>query len=200
MNYRITFVTPILGTAPLDEEIYANYILDSQAVNGGADELASIREDKGKTGFHRNEAGQPILYDYVLKGFFKDACGMLSRVEGSESKKLKAYKKIIDGLIFVFPRQIVIQNAGDISTLQRPLRAQTAQGERVALAHSERIEAGAYIDLEIEVLDSKVVSPELLAEWFNYGRLRGLGQWRNGSWGRFSWAKASPAMHCGGKA
>lgn len=189
-NYRITFVTPILGAAPLDVEIYANYILDAQAVNGGDDELASIREDKGKTGFHRNEEGQPILYDYVLKGFFKDACGMLSRVEVSQSKKIKAYKKIIDGLVFVFPRQIVIQNAGEIGTLQRPLRAQTAQGERVALAHSEKIEAGAYIDVEIEVLDSKVVSPELLSEWLNYGRLRGLGQWRNGSWGRFSWTKA----------
>ena len=125
MKYRITFETPLLGTAPMDVEIYANYILDAQAANGGDDELASIREDKGKTGFHRNEEGLPILYDYVIKGFMKDACGMLSRVDGSESKKLKAYKKIIDGLVFVFPRQIVIRNAGEISTLQRPLRAET---------------------------------------------------------------------------
>ena len=42
--------------------------------------------------------GVPIYWDYQIKGFFKDACGMLRKVTGSKSSKIKAYKKEIDGL------------------------------------------------------------------------------------------------------
>jgi hypothetical protein len=189
--YKITlvFTEPLLGTAPMDKEVYSTYIADNRPANGmgefPSDEVATLNEEKGKTGFHRLEDGTPILYDYVLKGFFKDACGMLSRVDGSESKKLKAYKKIIDGLVFVYPRQIPIVLSGSISELQRPLRAQTAQGERVALACSEMVPAGSSISFELDVLEDKVLTPALLKEWFSYGGKRGLGQWRNGSYGRF---------------
>jgi hypothetical protein len=183
VKVSLTFVEPILGTAPLDKEIYSNYILDSLEHE---DEVDTVRDEKGRTGFHRNEEGNPILYDYMLKGFFKDACGMLSRVEGSQSKKVKAYKKIIDGLVFVFPRRIPIQMAGPIRILERPLRAQTAQGERVALAASELIPEGSCIEFTLDVLGESV-SDELLHEWLNYGMYRGLGQWRNGSYGRFTY-------------
>lgn len=186
----ITFTEPVLGTAPMDKEVYSTYIADNRPANGMGefpnDEVDTINEDKGKTGFHRNAAGHPILYDYVIKGFFKDTCGMLSRVDGTNSKKLKAYKKIIDGLVFIFPRQIPITVNGEIGTLERPLRAQTAQGERVALACSEMIPAGSSLSFALDVLDDKVVTPELLQEWFDYGKYRGLGQWRNASYGRFT--------------
>src|SRR3990167_535195 len=143
MKIVLTFTEPLLGTAPMDKEIYSTYIAENRVTNGGGefphDEVDTIGEDKGKTGFHRDAAGNPILYDYVIKGFFKDTCGMLARVDGTGSKKLRAYKKIIDGLVFVFPRQIPITVCGEIGALERPLRAQTAQGERVALACSEMI-------------------------------------------------------------
>jgi len=97
--------------------------------------------------FPRDAEGRPILYDYQVKGFFKDACGMLGRIGGktetgkkravNESGKLTAYKKIIDGLIFVSPRQIPLPILGEMNECQPPLRAQTAQGERVSLANSE---------------------------------------------------------------
>ena len=188
-NVTLTFTEPLLGTAPLDKEIYSTYIAEKRVENGSAfptDELDTIQEDKGKTGFHRVN-GQPILYDYMIKGFFKDTCGMLSRVEGTQSNKLKAYKKIIDGLVFIHPRQLPIQVVGDITTLERPLRAQTAQGERVALAHSEMIAAGSALTFTVNVLSDKVLSLALLQEWFDYGQYRGLGQWRNGSYGRFTY-------------
>ena len=35
----------------------------------------------------------------------------------------------------------------------------------------------------IKVLDG--VSKKMLAEWLDYGQMRGLGQWRNASYGRF---------------
>ncbi len=189
-HVKLTFTEPLLGTAPMDKEVYSTYIADRRVTDGDGDfpgdEVASIDEDKGKTGFHRVN-GAPVLYDYMIKGFCKDACGMLNRVEGSRSKQLRAYKKVIDGLLFIFPRQIPIITDQPIGVLERPLRAQTAQGERVALAASEMIAAGATIDLQIKILSEKQLPIELLCDWLDYGALRGLGQWRNGSYGRFTY-------------
>ena len=91
---KITFTEPILGTAPQDKDIYSNYILEANA-NGDDtfSELETVRDEKGRTGFHKLEDGSPIIYDYMLKGFFKDACGMQTRIDGSLSKKIKAYKR-----------------------------------------------------------------------------------------------------------
>lgn len=186
-DVTLTFTEPLLGTAPLNKEIYREYIA-SKAQTQVNDELESLDVDaeieKGTTGFHRVD-GQPILYDYVPLGFFKDACGMLARDSESASSKLKAYKKVIDGLIFVEPRRIPIVLSGEIEFLERPLRAQTAQGERVTLARSEAIPVGSSIAFQVLTLGS--VAESLLREWFTYGALRGLGCWRNASYGRFTY-------------
>ena len=141
--------------------------------------------EKGKTIFPKVD-GVPVLYDYQIKGFFKDSCGMLSRIKTSESSKLKAYKKIIDGLIFVSPRHIPISlNGGEMTDCQRPLRAMTAQGERVSLANSEEIPAGSSIEFEVRCLDES--HEKVVVEWLDYGELRGIGQWRNSGKGRFTY-------------
>lgn len=186
---KLTFITDILGTVPMNKEIYVDYIASKNGAPVEAVEEADTiqMEDKGKTGFHRRDDGTPILYDYAIKGFLKDACGMLWRVENSLSKKVKAYKRIIDGLLFIDERAIPFVLAGEIGEMQRPLRAQTAQGERVALAYSETIPAGSSIAFGIDVLDDKAVPEALLREWLDYGKYRGLGQWRNGSYGRFTY-------------
>lgn len=192
MQYKVkaTFQEDLLGTVPLNKEIYTDHIATKKEdLTGEAleQELSTVMEkldEKGKTGFHRLPDDTPVIYDYVIRGFMKDACGMMRRVQGSESSKLKAYKRVIDGLVFVMPRMIEINVVGEIGTLERPLRAQTAQGERVALAYSEAIPAGSSIEFTLMVLDDKAVSAELIEEWFNYGSLRGLGQWRNASYGR----------------
>lgn len=185
----VTFTTDILGTVPMNKEIYVDYIASKEGAPQHAVEEADTIpfEDKGKTGFHRLEDGTPFLYDYVIKGFFKDACGMLWRVGDSLSKKVKAYKKIIDGLVFIDERQIPFNLSGPIGELQRPLRAQTAQGERVALAFSELIPAGSSITFTLNILDDASVPEELIREWLDYAALRGFGQWRNGSYGRASY-------------
>ena len=190
MKIRITFLEGLLGTAPGNEDVYREYIaskspdaatVEEEVAAVGVDEVV----EKGTTIFPRTTEGAPFLYDYQIKGFFKDACGMLSRVKTTESSKLKAYKKIIDGLIFVMPRQIPINAAGEISLCQRPLRAQTAQGERVALSISEEAPVGTSIELEITLLDA--AHEAAVREWLDYGALRGIGQWRNSGKGRFSW-------------
>lgn len=189
-NYRmtLTFDVDILGTAPLNKKIYEDFILSKEGTPPeAADEVNTIAvEDKGKTGFHRLPDGTPMIYSYVIKGFAKDACSMLSRIDGSLSKKVKAFKKQIDGLFFVEPRLIPIQLSGKIDELQRPLRAQTMQGERVALAFSEMIPPGSSISFTLTVLDDKNINQDLLEEWFGYGRYRGLGQWRSASYGIFT--------------
>lgn len=184
----LTFTEPLLGTVPQNKELYQDFIA-SKAPMAVSDEVATVNVaeevEKGTTGFHRVD-GDPIIYDYVILGFLKDACGMLRRVEGSLSSKVTAYKKIIDGLVFVAPRRIPLLVNGKVDVLERPLRAQTAQGERVALARSEMVPTGSILEFEVQVLDG--VSEALLREWFAYGKLRGIGQWRNASYGRFHYA------------
>lgn len=201
LKVRLTFVEELLGTMPNDEEIYRNYIAaKAPDASTTEDEVAAVGIDevveKGMTIFPKLEDGRPFIYDYHIKGFFKDACSMLSRAAGkdpetgkklpcNESSKLKAYKKEIDGCIFVEPRKIPINTSKELNVCQRPLRAQTAQGERVALSISESISEGASIEFSIKLLNA--AHEKAVREWLDYGELRGLGQWRNSGKGRFTW-------------
>jgi len=186
-HLELTLLTDLLGTVPKNTDIYAQYIA-SRTPENTKDELDTVPDEMaGWTGFHILD-GQPILYDYVIKGFFKDAAGVLRRVTGSQSSKLKAYKKIIDGLVFVTPRQIplVLPTGASLGTIERPLRAQTAQGERVALARSDTAPAGTRLVFDLTILGQDVTE-DTLREWLDYGAKRGLGQWRNAGWGTFTY-------------
>ena len=187
----LTFTEPLLGTVPLNREVYADYIASRVEGTNALDEVETIEEatEKGTTGFHRQN-GTPAIYDYAVKGMFKDAAGMLRRVPGTASVKLTAYKKIIDGLVFVTPRLIPLTVNGELGILERPLRAQTAQGERVSLARSEMTPAGSTLAFTVQVL-GKDVTEETLREWLDYGALRGMGQWRNGGYGRYTYTLAT---------
>lgn len=189
INVKLTLNEFILGSAAANPTIYKDFIASkTDDPAKAAEEVDAISTDdmiaKGKTVFPRNAQGEPIMWDYQIKGFFKDSAGMLHRVPGSKTSKVKAYKKEIDGLLFVYPRQIVIQNAGEITDFERALRASTPQGDRTALACSERIEAGCFIEFQVECERDDMV--DWLIEMFDYGRKRGLGQWRNSGAGRFT--------------
>lgn len=190
LKVRLTFTEEVLGTASNNPEIHDEYIASKAPDAASHDEEISAVDvneiiEKSMTVFPRSDSGEPILFDYQIKGFFKDACGMLRRVKGSKSSGVKAFKKEIDGLIFVEPRQIPFKFDGKMGECQRPLRASTPQGERVALAHSETIPAGATLEIEIRyMLDSHL---PLIKEWLDYGALRGIGQWRNSGKGKFTW-------------
>ena len=190
LKVKITFLEELLGTANSDKDIHSEYIA-SKAPNAPSreEEIEAIGTDgvehKEMTVFPRDKDGQPIMWDYQVKGFFKDACGSLRKVTGTKSNKIRAYKKEIDGLIFPEPRMIPINFDGEIGTCQRPLRASTAQGERIALANSETIPAGATIEFSVKcLLDSHL---NAVKEWLDYGELKGMGQWRNSGKGRFTW-------------
>jgi hypothetical protein len=68
---------------------------------------------------------------------------------------------------------------------QRPLRAQTAQGERISLAISDEIPAGATVEFSIAMLLD--THEKVVREWLDYGRWSGIGQWRNSGHGKFYW-------------
>lgn len=192
LKVRLTFIEPILGTCPNNKDLYRDYIgkkaPDAETIE---DEIAAIGTDmvaeKGKTVFPRMEDGTPFLYDYQIKGFFKDTCGGLRKVNGTASSKIKAYKKEIDRLIFPQPRCIPICFDGQIEECQRPLRAQTMQGERVSLAISEQIPAGATAEFKVVYLSAE--HEAAVREWLDYGRFSGIGQWRNSGKGRFTWER-----------
>ena len=196
MKVKITLNEEMLGMSPANADIYREYIaskspdaatIDEEVASVGVDAV----EEKGITVFPRTEDGTTFLWDYQIKGFFKDTCQMLSKAgkAGYEGGKacaaLKAYKKAIDGLLFVSPRKIPVSLSGEIGFCSRPLRAMTMQGERVSLAKSETCPAGSTIEFEITCLDKNL--EKMAVECLNYGSMRGLGQWRNSGKGVFDW-------------
>lgn len=190
LTVEITLNEPMLGTTSGDKEVAKTFIASKNPNGVADDEIAAIDEmevlQKSSTCFPRDTNDNPFMWDYQVKGFFKDACGMLKRVTGTKSSGIKAYKKIIDGLIFPSPRKIPIDLSGPLTWTERPLRAQTAKGERIALARSETVPAGSILRFDIKYMQPKM--RDVIIEWLDYGELRGFGQWRNSGMGRFRWA------------
>lgn len=196
MKVKITLIEEVLGSSPSNEELLATYI----ASKAPTDELTSEEIDNIKaqnaedriTIFPRQADGTPFIYDYQIKGMLKDSCKALAAAGkagypgGKDCAGLKAYKKLIDGLIFVSPREIPYNmNGMRMDYCERPLRASTPQGERVSIAKSETVPAGSTIEFEITCLDPKL--EDMVRECLDYGKLRGLGQWRNSGKGRYTW-------------
>lgn len=197
-HIHVDFIDDVLGTAPGDPDIHGSYV-SSKAPDAATkeEEIAAIGEDefraKGKTIFPTDENGNPIFWNYQIKGFFKSACAAQRGLSGSKSSKVKAYKKKIDLGVFVFPDaddpssraiRIHMTNSG-IGECQRPLRAEIMQGPRVAIADSDSIEKGSWIEFDIVMLDDS--DWPLVSEWLDYGKFNGLGQWRNSGKGAFVW-------------
>lgn len=190
LKVKITFIEELLGSSAANPDIHAEYIASNAPdAPSREEEIAAVGVEKyienAMTVFPRNADGQPIIWDYQIRGFFKAACGFLRKVSDSKSKNLKAFKKEIDGLVHVKPRMIPINFEGEISSCQRPLRAETAQGARVALANSESIPAGATAEFEVIMLNDD--DEKFVREWLDFGQWNGLGQWRNSGKGSYLW-------------
>ena len=146
----------------------------------------------------------PFIFDYQLRGMFKDTCGLLSRAKNNKSSDLKAYKKQVDGNIFVSPRKIAFnvaesyiddngievsaydpENPGRLRLMARPLRTSGPTGERSAIAISEVMPPMSTFKFEILMTNKNLRS--VIEEWLDYGLVRGLGQWRNSGIGTFRW-------------
>ena len=194
MKVQIKLTEEMLGTKASNPDVFADFIASKHpSGTPQKDELSNAehREEAGTTIFHRDQ-GIIGIYDYQIKGFFKDACGALNRFDKENRgnlEKLSAYKTKIDGCIFVAPRfiPIVLPDGLKVGVCERPLRAETAQGPRVSVCRSETVPAGSTITFEISILSKDLAA--YVQQWLNYGKLRGLGQWRNSGKGRFNWAE-----------
>jgi hypothetical protein len=189
MKLKCTFLTPVLGTLA-QKDVTKEFIAKKYEEGGGVlppDELETLDEavQVGTTAFHKlNDL--PIMYDYQFKGFLKEAGRIFNGLQG-----VKALRSKIDNLVFVEPRQISLTMpfGGEITFNERPLRAETAQGPRIALARSEMLPEGTEFEctLRVYTTDGKggPVTEDILRELIAYGSDKGLLQWRNGGWGRF---------------
>lgn len=188
---KIRFTSEMLGTVPKDPDVYKAYIQDKAAEQYPEnkdiqDEVNNVDrvEEKGWTGFHRDENGL-FIYDYMIKGFIKAATETL--MENGAVKKIPAYKKWIDRMVFIFPRKIYFGKMEADRVIERPIRVMIAQGPRVSLIRSDAVDAGTEITFTVEILNnSKGVNKNLVKEALEYGRYVGLGQWRgSGGYGQF---------------
>ena len=195
MNVEITFIEGVLGTMPRDPLVAEKFLTTE---TGGAfpdDQAAALGvaiKDQGDddlkgpppTIFCRNTEGQLILWDYQIKGFLKDALGAFYRMEG---KAFSAYKKIVDSLIFVAPRQIplILPEGKEPGWCERSIRVGGPKGERVALALSEEAPKGTKFECTFTCLRDDLLN--WVERCLDYGEVRGIGQWRNSGKGRLSW-------------
>jgi len=195
MKIKITLTEDMLGTASANPDIHKEYIASKSAdAEKFEEELKALHADalmeKSTTVFPRDADGTPILWDYQFKGFIKEAVGVLVDLLDKETRIGKTkltkftHKRIVDNFIFVSPRKLRLsEKVGSLCT--RPLRADTMHGERVALASSETVPAGATFICEIRTLNPQL--DDLVRKCLDYGALKGIGQWRNSGKGRFTW-------------
>lgn len=186
----VTFTTSILGTQP-QKDVATEYITSKVADANGdlpADELQTLPEElqKGTTAFHKLD-GKPILYDYMIKGFIKEAGLTFNGLRGVKNLRSK-----IDNFVFILPRQIALRvpEGKCLDYLERPLRAMTAQGPRTSLARSEQLPEGTGFECFVQVFEASPITEDILRDLFGYGAHKGMGQWRNGSHGQFSFKLA----------
>ena len=190
LKVRLILTEEALGMMPTSKEVHEEFIAskapDAPSIEEEV-EAIGVEEvvEKQKTVFPRMDDGTLFFWDYQLRGMVKDAIGMLRKVTNTACSKVTSYKKAVDGLIFVKERKIPIHMDGDIGDCQRPLRASGPQGDRVALANSETVPAGSWIEFTFEILQDSL--EKAVRECLDYGIRRGLAQWRNSGKGRYVW-------------
>lgn len=196
-TYRLHGTTKILGAQAANPKVHSEFIAAKAAkLAKGEEQTAMLPEEnletKGLTVFLRDD-GVLCLADYVIKGFLKEALGAIkSQVKiGSPATK-------VDNFIFVEPDYIHFTRGGKPVTdadeiFERPLRAMTMQGPRVSVSASEIIRPGWEIEFTLALIANEKTAKSVALTWnvveeaLNYGAYKGLGQWRNGQNGRFTW-------------
>lgn len=187
-KYRLTLTLTedMLGTVPYDQNIYETFIETKKPKDVKDKESRTVpkpgedEKTRGRTGFHRDPKRGLFLYNYMIKGFFKNAANVL---KGEE----RGHKSLVNDHLFVFPRRLYLKVKQHHGIFPRPLRAQTMQGPRVTVVQSDFVKAGTKVECELVVADSWLVNEKMLRKWLEYGELMGLGQFRNGSFGTFEY-------------
>jgi hypothetical protein len=195
MKIEITLLEPMLGTLSGNPEIAKEFIQSKHPNGMQLDELHAETPEaeitKTSTVFPR-ENGKVFIWDYQIRGFFKEAFGAIIDSEEFTQEQLKMvqltkylHKRTVDNQIFVNPRKIFAEFTGETTWCERPLRCMTMQGERISVARSEELPAGTKFHCEIIIRKDSLA--DYITEALDYGQFKGLGQWRNSGRGRFEW-------------
>jgi len=199
MKIKVTLIREMLGTQSANINLFADFILskcDDDNKKKQELETAEHKEEAGTTIFPRDENGELIMWDYQFKGFLKEAGDSIRLCKGSEvglkggkGKKWGSIKSKIDRFVLVSPRMIRLGKTEPDNICERPLRCETMQGPRISVSRSEVVNAGTSFEIEIEVMDNSPVTEAMVEEMLDYGKWKGLLQWRNSGRGRFKWER-----------
>ena len=197
MKARILFIEPVLGTLAGDPEIAKEFILSKHPEGISDDEVKALTSDealaKACTVFPRIN-GQPFIWDYQWKGLFKEAFlafTMSDRYTQDSLKKVRLtkylLKRTVDLMIFIKPRRAILDlGGGAVAWCERPLKGDTARGERISLSRSEELPEGTTCEIEISTMNQNLWP--YIRDALDYGELKGMLQWRNSGKGRFVWS------------
>lgn len=215
-KFRITFTEDILGSWPADRELFTRFVAAKAPYPWSDEKDQDIIPDRteatGMTVFPQDKNGIHLM-NYHVKGFIKEAGNNLKGQLDIKNLRSKVDNYVFihpRRLYFHRPDGSLILEPDDI--LERPLRGETAMGPRVTLVASEMIKAPVWIEFEIELLPNGTYEEEaedkngkkkkvkraitdiknseinwdVIYELLEYGRLKGISQWRNGGWGSFT--------------
>ena len=216
IGIRVQFTEPLLGCSSGNPEIYDEFLApkaeeklhhpltDEQKAEERAaitPEDPSVKLEKASTVFPKDTTGL-FVWDYQWRGFIKERIGSMIELGDVTEVTKWTYKRAVDQFVFVNPRRCYLHSEGGEIVreckqwLQRPLRATTMQGDRIALARSQMLPVGTTCEFAVTVMEgtnpkSKVagLTPDRIRQCFDMGIVSGSMQWRSGGWGRFTWSE-----------
>lgn len=191
-TYRLHGLSELLGSQPANPDVRTAYLSEKEPerVLEENELLPEGLDEKGLTVFLRDpKTGALALMDYVIKGYFKEALKVCDNGIKSVASKVDNYMFVEPRMLPVQKKDVLIKNPDVV--FERALRAMTMQGPRTALAASECVYAPWEIEFTVTLLAnsatkmSKALSFDAIEQALTYGRFKGLGQWRNGGYGKF---------------
>lgn len=204
LKIKMTFIEPLLGLVSGNKEITSEFIASKAPNQDKMDEEVNavpVEEqiEKGTTIFPRDDTGL-FMWDYQIRGFFKESLAALIELGDADISKWQA-KKVVNNFVFPGPRRIYLHKPGNgevwkepQGVLERSQRVETMQGERVCLARSEQLPPGTWLEFSVELLLSTnpkaklaVFDSDLAKQCLEYSSQRGFGQFRTGGYGRYTW-------------
>ena len=172
----------------------------------GEDLIISVMKDKSKvpaTIFPKDENGKAYIFPNWVQGYLKSSGEALARVgykiEGKEKKDENFFASIsntarqinqtcgVQESRIIPSHDIVREPDGSPELLHRILKTDMMGKTITRPVASEMLPEGTKIEFTLKILSGPKIqmSKEVLEVLFEYGELRGFGQWRNADYGRF---------------
>ena len=198
---ELEFITSLLATKP-NKKVYMKWLAGKQVeqmekegkpIDEIRDAVRQIEEGLGHhsgegdvaetfTTFCKDDKGI-YLEAYMLKAFFKNAAWTMKK--WGETTNLRS---LVVKYLFVTTPKVYVEmpEGGVIEKCERPIRCQTAQGERISIGISDEVPAGTKLNFKFRVLKGQL-GYDLIRALLDYGHYVGIGQWRTGDHGQFKY-------------